>query len=269
MAKTIVALYDEFDTAQDVLEDLLEAGFSRENVSLMASDASGDHARRYTSKDVSEDVSAGEGAGFGAVVGTLIGLGVALIPGIGPVLGAGPLAVALTAGIGAAAGAITGGITAALVDLGVDEEDAGYYAEGLRRGGTLVSVTVDDAWIDRAEDIMNRHHPVDIDHRAAYWRETGWSEFSTESTPYSADEITRDRTAYGDYSTRARSTTGMGSTSPGDSYSTQERRSSFGPTETPYNNVDETENRQTVDVNTYGTGSESERRTRVYDTERQ
>ena len=267
MAKTIVALYDEFDTAQDVLEDLLEAGFSRENVSLMASDATGEHARRYTSTDqVGEDVSAGEGAGFGAVVGTLIGLGVALIPGIGPVLGAGPLAVALTAGIGAAAGAITGGITAALIDLGVDEEDAGYYAEGLRRGGTLVSVTVDEAWIDRAEQIMNRHNPVDIDHRAAYWRETGWSEFSTESTPYSADEISRDRTGYRDYSTNARATTGMGSTSPGDSYTVQERRSSYGPTQTEYDNVDQMENRQVAD--TYETGSSSERRTRVYDTER-
>jgi uncharacterized membrane protein len=194
MAKTIVALYDEFDTAQDVLEDLLKAGFSHENVSVMASDASGEYARRYVTPDeAGDDVSAGEGAGFGAVVGALIGLGVALIPGIGPVIGAGPLAVALTAGIGAAAGAVTGGITAALVDLGVDEKAAGYYAEGLRRGGTLVSLTVDEAWVDRAEDIMNRHNPVDIDQRAAYWRETGWTDFNAEATPYSADEITRER----------------------------------------------------------------------------
>lgn len=250
MAKTIVALYDDFDVAQDVLEDLIEAGFSRESISLMASDATGEYARRYTGG--SEDVTAGEGAGFGAVVGTLIGLGVALIPGIGPVLGAGPLAVALTAGIGAAAGAITGGITAGLIDMGVDEEDASYYAEGLRRGGTLVSATVDEAWVDRAEEIMNRHNPVNIDQRSAYWRETGWTGFSTEGTPYSADDIVNERMRYRDFSTDASATTGMGSTSPGDLYTPEERRSSFADTGT------DTVQRET----------EFERRTRVYDAER-
>lgn len=261
MAKTIVALYDDFNVAQDVVTDLVEAGFSRENISLVASDATGEHARRYTGDNVDEDVTAGEGAGFGAVVGALVGLGVSLIPGIGPVLGAGPLAVALTAGIGAAAGAITGGITAALIDMGVDEEDAGYYAEGLRRGGTLVSATVDEAWLDRVEEVMNRHHPVDIDQRTAYWRETGWSGFSSESTPYSADELARERESYGDYSTRASSTSGLGSTSPGDYYTEEERRSSYGETE--YDQIDEMENRQVS--NTYGGGSSPNRRTRVYE----
>lgn len=201
MAKTVVALYDDFDVAQDVVEDLLEAGFRRENVSLMASDATGDYARRYVADGVDEDVTAGEGAGFGAVVGTLIGLGVALIPGIGPVLGAGPLAVALTAGVGAAAGAITGGITAGLIDMGVPETDADYYAEGIRRGGTLVSATVDEEWLERVEEIMNRHNPVDIERRAAYWRETGWTDFDPEGTPYTSDDIVREREGYHSYGT--------------------------------------------------------------------
>lgn len=200
MAKTIVALYDDFSTAQSVLQDLIDAGFSRENISLMASDATGEHTKNYTKDPAGEDVTAGEGAGFGAVVGTLIGLGVSLIPGIGPVIGAGPLAVALTAGIGAAAGAITGGISAALIDLGVSEEDAPYYAEGLRRGGTLVSVTADDAWTDRVEEVLNRHHPIDIDHRAAYWRDTGWTGFSEEGTPYNADQVVLERESYRNYS---------------------------------------------------------------------
>lgn len=196
MPKTVVALYDDFDIAQDVVEDLIESGFSRENISLMASDITGDYARRYVTDRVDEDVTAGEGASFGAVVGTLIGLGIALIPGVGPILGAGPLAVALTAGIGAAAGAITGGITAALIDMGVPEEDADYYAEGLRRGGTLVSATVDEAWLERVEEIMNRHSPVDIERRAGYWRETGWTGFNPEVTPYTTDEIVRERERY-------------------------------------------------------------------------
>jgi uncharacterized membrane protein len=266
MAKTIVALYDHFDSAQAVLEDLLESGFSRENVSLLAGDATGEYARRYTGETQSEDVTAGEGAGFGAVVGGLIGLGVSLIPGIGPVIGAGPLAVALTAGIGAAAGAITGGITAALIDMGVDEEDADYYAEGLRRGGTLVTATVDEAWVDRVEEIMNRHQPVDIDHRAAYWRDTGWTDFNAEGTPYGADEMGREQEAHRDLSTRRSATTGLGSTSPGDYYTMEDRRRAYGPTETDYDSVQEMEeDRQAAESDG---GSGPARRSRIYDAER-
>ena len=135
MTKTIVALYDEFANARQAVEALVDAGFERDDISMVASDASGEYAEY-----VNEDVTAEEGAGFGAVVGALVGLGVALIPGIGPVLAAGPLAAALMAGIGAAAGAVTGGIVAALVDFGVPEDHAQYYAEGVRRGGTLVTV---------------------------------------------------------------------------------------------------------------------------------
>ena len=268
MAKTIVALYDEFISAQHVLEDLLESGFSRENVSILAGGADDDQIRRYSGdrvEHVSEDVTAGEGAGFGAVVGGLIGLGVSLIPGIGPILGAGPLAVALTAGIGAAAGAITGGIAAALIDMGVDEEDADYYVEGLRRGGTLVTATVDEAWIDRVEEIMNRHNPVDIDHRAAYWRDTGWQDMEAGETPYRADEMGREH-GHMDASTRRSATAGLGSTSPGDYYTVEERRSSYGPTESEYDSVqDLEEDRQAAESMSSSTPP---RRSRIYDTNR-
>lgn len=196
MARTIVALYDDFSTAQSAVQELVNAGFARNDISLVANDASGEY-RRYVDDDVvDDDVTAGEGAGFGAVVGTLVGLGVALIPGVGPVIAAGPLAAALMAGIGAAAGAATGGIVASLVDFGVPEEEAHVYAEGLRRGSTLVSVVADEAHVARVEEILNRYHPADVDRRATAWRETGWQSFDYESEPYNEVEITRERDVY-------------------------------------------------------------------------
>jgi hypothetical protein len=39
-----------------------------------------------------------------------------------------------------------------LTDAGVDERDAHVYAEGVRRGGTLVSARVDEDHIDRDRD---------------------------------------------------------------------------------------------------------------------
>jgi hypothetical protein len=43
-----------------------------------------------------------------------------------------------------AVGAATGGVVGALTQAGVSEEDAHVYAEGVRRGGTLVSARVAD-----------------------------------------------------------------------------------------------------------------------------
>jgi uncharacterized protein (TIGR02271 family) len=198
--RTIVALYDDFDVAKDVVEDLVEAGFKRENISLMANDAAGEYAS-YLNRDVETvaegDVSGAEGASFGAVVGGLVGLGAMLIPGVGPVIAAGPLVAALVgAGVGATAGAVTGGITASLVDLGVDNEYAGYYAEGVRRGGTLVVAHAEDTWEDKISDIMSRHDPVDMSTRASTWKASGWSGFEDSSQPYTTDQLTTEREQY-------------------------------------------------------------------------
>ncbi|MEO8395726.1 MAG: hypothetical protein ABI700_22215, partial [Chloroflexota bacterium] len=133
----------------------------------------------YTPRE--DAVTAGEGAGFGAVVGTLtgilVGLAALMIPGIGLAIVAGPLVAGLT---GAVAGAVTGGIVGALVKSGVAEDEAPYYAEGIRRGGTLVSLQTSDTL--RAEDIMNRYGAINIHERITLWRQSGWKGFDSESS---------------------------------------------------------------------------------------
>lgn len=65
-----------------------------------------------------------------------------------------------------------------LFGTGVSGEDAEHYAEGVRRGGTIVSVETSDDLVDRAVNIMERHHPVDIDQRVSMWRKEGWSGYT-------------------------------------------------------------------------------------------
>ena len=183
--KTVVALYDNFSEAQRVVQDLVDHGFQRSNISIVASDNDGAYADYLAHEEDPDDVDAAEGAGFGAIIGGLTGLLVSLsalaIPGIGPVLVAGPVVATL---IGAGVGAVTGGLIGALVDMGVPEEEAGYYAEGVRRGGTLVSLTVSDHMTDRAIDIMDNHNPVDIEERVAGWQSSGWTGFDPDTEPY-------------------------------------------------------------------------------------
>ncbi|MBI1258680.1 MAG: hypothetical protein GC204_14525 [Chloroflexi bacterium] len=178
--KTLVALYNDPHTAQQVLEALLEAGFSGDDISLIVKDAKG--------AEESEAFTATDGAGLGALVGALVGIGSALVPGIGPLIGSGPVAVAVTAGIGAAAGALTGGLSANLLPLDLSDAAGTLYSSGLRGGGTIVSVTSNEEWLEWAQRIMARYQPVKIEERDARWYTGGWHAPQHEEIPVMATE---------------------------------------------------------------------------------
>lgn len=194
--KTVVSLYDSIEDARDVVEDLVDAGIARDDISLVARDVEGQYGSyleegyaEAEGEDVGEAAAGGAmgGAVVGGLTGILVGLGAFAIPGIGPVIAAGPLVAGLT---GAAVGAVTGGILSALVEWGIPEEEAGYYAESVRRGSTLVAARVMEDRVDDVVEIMEEYDPVDIERRVAYWRsEEDWSGYDAEADPYGPDEI--------------------------------------------------------------------------------
>src|SRR5439155_20856442 len=98
------------------------------------------YARSDRVKATDAATAAGTGASIGTVVGggagLLAGLGMLEIPGIGPVVAAGWL---VSTAAGAAAGAAAGGLIGSLTGAGVSKEHAHIYAEGVRRGGSLVT----------------------------------------------------------------------------------------------------------------------------------
>jgi uncharacterized protein (TIGR02271 family) len=182
MTKTVIGTYSTLETAQAVVNDLVNAGFSRNAISIIASDPDKKYAQ-YVDHDTSADGTAA-GAGIGAVIGglggLLLGLGALAIPGIGPVIAAGPLVATLA---GAGVGAVTGGIIGALVDMGVPKESAEVYAESVRRGNVLVTAQVPDNQVDQASRIMQRSGLIDIEHEAQDWRSNGWKGFDTKAAP--------------------------------------------------------------------------------------
>ncbi len=189
MAKQVVGLFDNTSEAHQAVQDLNNAGFTADDISIVASNASGE----YTTDGGTEAAEgAGAGATGGAVVGGLaglvVGLGALAIPGVGPVIAAGTLATTLgTTALGAGIGAAAGGLVGGLVGAGIPEDDANVYAEGIRRGGTLVTVqAADDAQADRAADILDSYNVVDIDDRAADYRSSGWTRFDDTSEPYAS-----------------------------------------------------------------------------------
>ncbi len=197
--KTLVASFPDFETARAAVDELVEARFDRSQISIIASDADGRFAE-YSSDDLRVDDAtnaepdgsdvasgAGIGAAIGGVGGLLVGLIMLPIPGIGPVLAAGPIAAALA---GAGLGAAAGGLLGALTELGVPEEQAGAYAESVRRGDVLVTATVPDVSADQADHILQRAGRADTAQSTDGWSSGDWQRLDSAGEG-SADESER------------------------------------------------------------------------------
>ena len=85
-----------------------------------------------------------------------------------------------------------GGILGSLTEAGIDEDEAHVYAEGIRRGATLVTARVDETEVEAAEAILNQHGPVDIDARRTDFESNGWSGFDDEYDQLVEDDEDRD-----------------------------------------------------------------------------
>lgn len=185
-ARAITALFDDYDTAARAVDKVEAEGIPHGDISIVASNEGDRHAGRVATtgavsqQDPAAESDAVDGAGAGATVGTVLGggagilagLGLLAIPGVGPVVAAGWLVATIT---GAGVGAATGGLLGALTGAGLSEEDAQTYAEGVRRGGTLVTVRADDGRADRVMEILRQGGSIDLDERAQGWRAQGWT----------------------------------------------------------------------------------------------
>lgn len=193
--RTVSRLFDSYEHASLAVNDLKAAGVPESDISIVsnnvdkAHDSDGDGV-----DDRAEGASAGAGVGatVGGAAGLLTGLGMLAIPGVGPVVAAGWLA---TTALGALAGGAAGGVIGALTQAGVDEEDAHVYAEGVRRGGTLVTVRADESIASRADTILDRAGVAASSRREAY-RESGWSQFDESGPALSREEIDAERNRY-------------------------------------------------------------------------
>jgi hypothetical protein len=206
MTVTISRLYDNYADAQRAVTNLEAAGVPHSDLSIVANNSdSWYNTTSKTDKKIDRDgdgvddraegaaTGAGVGAGLGGAAGLLAGLGLLAIPGLGPVVAAGWLA---STALGATAGAATGGVVGALTQAGVSSDEAPLYAEGVRRGGTLVSARVPDADRNRFEAILNQS-AVNLRDRSAAWQKAGWKSYDPAAQPYSADEVRKERQLYG------------------------------------------------------------------------
>ncbi len=178
---TLYASFTDVDLAKKAGGALLDHGFKKEHLSLVANTPApidGDEpsdpvesAKGGVSTTTGKDAAAGAAKGgvVGAVVGAIAVVASLFIPGFGLVTGGGALATALMAGVGtAAAGAVTGGVTGYLVDQGMDQAVAQDYDKALKDGGAVIALQVDGEDSTEAQQILRKYNASRISwHTAA------------------------------------------------------------------------------------------------------
>jgi hypothetical protein len=208
MSHIITRLFDTLSDARHAVIELERVGVPPEHISLVAhrshANPMGVRVREphdHTAGDAAA-IDAGAGVAIGGILGAaggaLVGLGLLVIPGLGPVVAAGWLAATAVGALagGAVVGA-AGGLIGALTNAGVSKAEADVYAEGVRRGGTLVSAKVNDAYLAEATSALNAIPYVDVAARGVAYRESGWNGFDEAAPAYTDDEVLAEQRRYG------------------------------------------------------------------------
>jgi hypothetical protein len=179
----VVGLFERPHDAERAIDALESAGFVQDEISALAQDRIiKEHLeeRKIEPVEVTTGLGAIGGSAIGGLAGLLAGVGAITIPGIGAVLAAGALASTLA---GAVVGGSAGGLVGALIGMGIPEEDADFYAEGVKRKGVLISVQSEGGHTSLAKNIMKQANAVNVEARRKAWTEKGWVGFDESSEP--------------------------------------------------------------------------------------
>jgi hypothetical protein len=204
MPRIITRLFDSFAWAEQAVIELERVGVPHTDISIVSHDSSHRKANARVrapldhTPGAAAERDAGAGAALGGMIGAgggaLAGLGLLAIPGLGPVAAAGWLA---SAAVGALVGGVVvagaGGIVGALTHAGVSREEAEVHAEGVRRGGTLISAKVAGDKEAAARAALDTIPYVDIGARRDAYRRSGWTRFDDQAPPLSAEQIAHER----------------------------------------------------------------------------
>ncbi|MDQ3058856.1 MAG: YsnF/AvaK domain-containing protein [Pseudomonadota bacterium] len=80
--------------------------------------------------------------------------------------------------------------------FGGEDEHAGQYSEAVRRGNSVLVVTVDESRVESARATLAAAGAVDIDKRTESWREEGYAGFDPSARPFGTDEVQAERSRF-------------------------------------------------------------------------
>nr|WP_295831337.1 YsnF/AvaK domain-containing protein [uncultured Azospirillum sp.] len=203
MTKTIVALYDHRSDAETASRDLQAAGLESSAIEILShGDLSGggwSDRTDTTTGDASLGAAGGTArtdlsTGYVASPNTVPPVGMGL--GAGGGMGTGTTATGAAGYTGSTTGTGSGGMLTRLAGWGVPNQDAQVYAEGVRRGGSLLKVRLDEDDVDRAMEVLERGNVVDVEERGSAYRESGWTGYDETADYYDDRSAEEERLRY-------------------------------------------------------------------------
>ncbi len=149
MNKTLVGIFDDYTKAQAAVKALSGAGVKQGDISIARNEGTGKGYTKYGGAN-SKNYDTGESMGdsISGFFGSLFGTN---------------------------------------DDVSVTPE-TDVYAESVRRGSTVVTAQVAENMVDKAADILNDKGAIDVDRRAAQYRQAGYKKFDTKAKPYTAEQ---------------------------------------------------------------------------------
>lgn len=149
MNKTLVGIFDDYTKAQAAVKALSGAGVKQGDINIARNEGTGKGYTKYGGAN-SKNYDNGES-------------------------------------IGDSISDFFSGLFGADDDVSVTPE-TDVYAESVRRGSTVVTAQVAENMVDKAADILNDKGAIDVDRRAAQYRQAGYKKFDKKAKPYTAEQ---------------------------------------------------------------------------------
>ncbi len=131
-------VFSNLQVAETVVQRLLSAGFSKDEITVVCSDdALESYFRQFEHQD-----PAGSAAPRTVVAGTTIGAALGGLAGIAVGAATGTVPLVLAGAAGLSGGSAMGGFLGAMLTRGEEKELANYYDQAVRSGKILVGVEV-------------------------------------------------------------------------------------------------------------------------------
>lgn len=181
-------IFDHYTHAKAAVAGLERAGIKSGSISILGRGGEDLMSLSLFSPDNVPTKDASRG-------GLLDTMGLMCIEGVGPLAVAGTLPALITQS-GSVIDSRGNDLVMALMTSGHVREEANVLAEAVHRGGTLVSVVIDEGRIGGVAAILEDKGGVAPEDRGNFYRTEGWTHYDAGMPPFTSEQVYQERMRY-------------------------------------------------------------------------
>lgn len=149
--RTVFSLFLDYNDAARAVEELYRQGFKHDEIQILAEEAV---AKEIT--DGNRRVDQGDN-----LVGMLAGRQGMPVSGVSKVVAVGPLTTIFTQSATQPT-PVQGGLVGAFQEMGIPQDRAAFYTDGINQAGVVMAIRVDDARAANAANILRRFNGSEV-----------------------------------------------------------------------------------------------------------